>query len=50
MNKAPVKYEDLEDGVASSLDPKVVAAYKSLAGILKQYKSGKLPKIFKIIP
>ena len=33
--KAPVKYEDLEDGVASSLDPKVVAAYKSLATILR---------------
>lgn len=48
--KAPVKYEDLEDGVASSLDPKVVAAYKSLATILRQYKSGKMPKIFKIIP
>ena len=50
MAKAPVKYEDLEDGVASTLDPKVVAAYKSLGGILRQYKSGKLPKIFKIIP
>lgn len=50
MAKAPVKYEDLEDGVASTLDPKVVAAYKSLGGILKQYKSGKMPKIFKIIP
>ena len=50
MAKGPVKYEDLEDGVASSLDPKVVAAYKSLGGILRQYRSGKLPKIFKIIP
>jgi essential nuclear protein 1 len=48
--KAPLKYEDLEDGVASTLDPKVVAAYKSLGTVLKQYKSGKLPKIFKIIP
>lgn len=33
--KAPVKYEDLEDGVASTLDPKVVAAYKSLSTILR---------------
>ena len=48
--KAPIKYEDLEDGVASSLDPKVVAAYKSLGTVLRQYKSGKIPKIFKIIP
>lgn len=45
-----LKYEDLEEGVASSLDPKVVAAYKSLGTILKSYKSGKLPKLFKIIP
>lgn len=48
--KAPIKYEDLEDGVASSLDPKVVAAYKSLGTVLRQYKSGKIPKIFMIIP
>ena len=33
--KALVKYEDLEDGVASTLDPKVVAAYKSLSTILR---------------
>ena len=45
-----LKYEDLEDGVASSLDPKVVAAYKSIASLLRTYKSGKLPKAFKIIP
>lgn len=45
-----MRYEDLEDGVASTLDPKVVAAYKSLGTILRQYKSGKLPKLFKIIP
>jgi hypothetical protein len=30
-----VKYEDLEDGVASTLDPKVVAAYKSLGSVLR---------------
>jgi essential nuclear protein 1 len=48
--KPHLKFEDLEDGVASTLDPKVVAAYKSLGTVLKSYKSGKLPKIFKIIP
>ena len=48
--KAPVKFEDLEDGVATTLDAKVVAAYKSLGSILKSYKSGKLPKLFKIMP
>lgn len=48
--KKPMKYEDLEEGVASTLDPKLVAAYKSLGTILRTYKSGKLPKLFKIIP
>jgi essential nuclear protein 1 len=48
--KSSVKYEDLEEGVESTLDPKVVAAYKSLGSVLRQYKSGKMPKIFKIIP
>ena len=50
MKKAPVKFEDLEDGAASTLDAKVIAAYKSLGSILKSYKSGKLPKLFKIMP
>jgi essential nuclear protein 1 len=40
----------LEEGVASTLDPKVVAAYRSLGSILRTYKSGKLPKLFKIMP
>jgi essential nuclear protein 1 len=33
-----------------TLDPKVVAAYKKVGVVLKSYKSGKLPKAFKIIP
>jgi len=49
-SKKPMKYEDLEEGVASTLDPKLVAAYKSLGTVLRSYKSGKLPKLFKIIP
>jgi essential nuclear protein 1 len=40
----------LEEGVASTLDPKLAAAYKSLGQILRSYKSGKLPKLFKILP
>jgi essential nuclear protein 1 len=32
------------------LDPKVIAAYKKIAVVMKTYKSGKLPKAFKIIP
>lgn len=34
----------------SVLDPKVVAAYKKVGVVLRSYKSGKLPKAFKIIP
>ena len=33
-----------------TLSPKVVATYKKLGAILKTYKSGKLPKAFKLIP
>lgn len=32
------------------LDEKVVDAYKKLGVVLKTYRSGKLPKAFKIIP
>jgi essential nuclear protein 1 len=32
------------------LDPKIVAAYKKLGIVLKTYRSGKLPKAFKVIP
>ena len=46
----PLRFEDLEAGVESALDPKLVAAYKSLGQILRTYKSGKLPKLFKVIP
>lgn len=32
------------------ISAKLMEAYKSLGTILKTYKSGKLPKIFKILP
>ena len=32
------------------LDDRVVKMYRSIAGILRKYRSGKLPKAFKIIP
>jgi len=34
----------------SNLDPKVIAAYKKVGVVMRSYKSGKLPKAFKIIP
>jgi essential nuclear protein 1 len=34
----------------TDLDPKVVAAYKKLGIVLRSYRSGKLPKAFKVIP
>ena len=34
----------------SALDPKVIAAYKKVAVVMRSFKSGKLPKAFKIIP
>lgn len=32
------------------MDPKIVATYKKLGVVMKTYKSGKLPKAFKVIP
>ena len=32
------------------LDPKIIAAYNKVGVVMKSYKSGKLPKAFKIIP
>lgn len=32
------------------MDPKVVEVYKTVGKVLKAYKSGSLPKIFKVIP
>lgn len=34
----------------SDLDPKVIATYKKVGVVMKSFKSGKLPKAFKIIP
>lgn len=32
------------------LDPRVVEMYKKVKSILSKYRSGKLPKAFKVIP
>jgi len=42
--------EDLKATQESQLEPKVIEAYKKLGVVLKTYRSGKLPKTFKIIP
>jgi len=41
---------NISKSVASDLDAKVVDAYKKLGVVLKTYRSGKLPKAFKVIP
>lgn len=41
---------ELEESVASTMNPKVVEVYRSVGKVLKAYKSGKLPKVFKMIP
>jgi len=38
---------DLKD---CTLDPKVIAAYKKVGVVMRSFKSGKLPKAFKVIP
>lgn len=46
---------DTGDGEArgygvEEMDPKVIATYRKLGVVMKTYKSGKLPKAFKVIP
>lgn len=38
------------EAAGSNLDPKVVQAYRKVGVVMRSYKSGKLPKAFKIIP
>ena len=49
--------EEKEGGVmrgtnfgVEKMDPKVIATYKKLGVVMKTYRSGKLPKAFKVIP
>eukprot|EP00658_Telonema_sp_P-2_P032319 TRINITY_DN2395_c0_g1_i5.p1 TRINITY_DN2395_c0_g1~~TRINITY_DN2395_c0_g1_i5.p1 ORF type:complete len:448 (+),score=146.34 TRINITY_DN2395_c0_g1_i5:160-1503(+) len=50
------KIREKEQGVTANasqepgLDPKIVEVYQSIGKMLHRYKSGKLPKAFKIIP
>ena len=34
----------------SNIDPKAVQAYRKVGVVMRSFKSGKLPKAFKIIP
>jgi len=47
---AEKNYEELEEGLAKDMDPKVVATFKSIGQFLRTYKSGKMPKAFTLIP
>lgn len=43
-----LELDELE--AVGSLDPKVIAAYRKVGVVMRSYKSGKMPKAFKIIP
>jgi essential nuclear protein 1 len=42
--------DELEQGIASTMDDKIVKVYKVVGSILTKYISGKVPKPFKVIP
>lgn len=52
QQKVMEKYniEELEQGVASTMNKKVVHVYRGVGKVLKHYRSGKVPKAFKVIP
>mmetsp|Transcript_21620 Transcript_21620/g.69903 ORF Transcript_21620/g.69903 Transcript_21620/m.69903 type:complete len:478 (-) Transcript_21620:140-1573(-) len=47
---APAPDQDVPEAVAQDLDPKVVEVYTEIGKVLSRYKSGKVPKAFKVIP
>ena len=49
-DEAEKKKKEAKEFDTSALDPKVLEAYKKVGVVLRSYKSGKLPKAFKIIP
>jgi len=50
MEKAEEGDESTMQGTDVKMSAKLMEAYRSLGTILRTYKSGKLPKIFKILP
>ena len=52
QEKQMEKYDidELEKGVASTMDQKVVKVYRVVGSIMAKYISGKVPKPFKVIP
>ncbi|ORX58149.1 Bystin-domain-containing protein [Hesseltinella vesiculosa] len=51
-NGGPVdmEQEDNDEMLSPAMNPKVIEAYSKVGQLLSRYKSGKLPKAFKIIP
>jgi essential nuclear protein 1 len=43
-------FDKMQAGTVDTLDGKIVDAYKKIGVVLKTYRSGKLPKAFKVIP
>lgn len=50
MSAGTIEENQPDTNAVNVMDPKVVAAYKKLGVVLKSYRSGKLPKAFKVIP
>ena len=42
--------DQLDPNQIDTMDPKIVAAYQKIGVVMKTYRSGKLPKAFKVIP
>jgi len=43
-------FDKMQAGTVDTLDGKIVDAYRKIGVVLKTYRSGKLPKAFKVIP
>uniref|UniRef100_A0AC35U182 Bystin n=1 Tax=Rhabditophanes sp. KR3021 TaxID=114890 RepID=A0AC35U182_9BILA len=45
-----IKYQDFDDVAVKDLDPNVIDLFQKVGEIMHSYRSGKIPKAFKIIP
>ncbi|RYY34507.1 hypothetical protein EON62_03240 [archaeon] len=50
MKEADAAAVEAEESGRPALDPKIVEVYSEVGRYLSHYKSGKLPKVFKVIP
>ncbi|CAB3237235.1 unnamed protein product [Arctia plantaginis] len=50
VTEVQTQYSDVETLKLQNIDPRIKAMYEGVRDVLKKYRSGKLPKAFKMVP